>query len=106
MIEKYTIINILNKLAAEHKLYWQIKSAYQDGLDQNMLEILIYTLPRQARRGHILYDGNTGLVKRAQYTGLREQPADGVVDMLLDVLNFEKHRSNGTRGNKAAVPAS
>jgi hypothetical protein len=105
MCEKFTIINILNKLAAEHSLSWQIQSAFQDGQGQNQLEIFIYSLPRRARRGHIVYDGNSGQIYKAQYAGIKGCLAPQIIDMLLDVLNFEKRRSKDKRNDKPAVSA-
>ena len=92
MSDKFTIINLLNKLAVEQKLTWKIKSAYGNGLSKNLLEILIYTLPQQIRKGQIVFESITGKVVAVQYSGYKSGAAENVVDMLLDVINFEKHR--------------
>ncbi len=92
MSDKFTIINLLNKLSVEQKLTWKIKSAYGNGLGKNLLEILIYTLPQQIRKGQIVFEALSGKVVNAQYSGYNAAAAENVVDMLLDVINFEKHR--------------
>ena len=90
MGDKFTIINLLNKLATDQKLTWRLKSVYGNGKDQNVLEILIFTLPGQRRKGHITFQADSGKVLKVNYRGFSNHPADHIVDMLLDVINFEK----------------
>ena len=103
MSDKFTIINLLNKLAVEQKLTWKIKSAYGNGLGKNLLEILVYTLPQQIRKGQIVFEAINGKVVSAQYSGYKSAAAENVVDMLLDVINFEKHRKAAESDHKKAV---
>ena len=91
MSDKFTIINLLNKLAIDQKVSWRLKSLFVNGTDNNVLEILIYTLPDQGRKGHITFQADSGKVLKVQYRGFSNRPADNIVDMLLDVINFEKH---------------
>lgn len=92
MSDKFTIINLLNKLSVEQKLTWKIKSAYGNGQSKNLLEILIYSLPQQIRKGQIVFEAISGKVVTVHYAGYGAATAENVVDMLLDVINFEKHR--------------
>lgn len=91
MIQKFTIINLLNKLAVDQKVSWRIKSLYTNGKDNNVLEIQIFTLPEQRRKGQIAFQACSGQVLKVQYKGLSHKPAENIIDMLLDVINFEKH---------------
>ena len=91
MSDKFTIINLLNKLSSEQKVSWRIKSQYANGQDKNVLEILIFTIPEQRRKGKITFQANSGQVLKVQYKGFSNKPAENIVDMLLDVINFEKH---------------
>ena len=91
MSDKFTIINLLNKLANDQKITWRLKSLFMDGKDHNVLEILIFTLPEQRRKGQITFQADSGKVLKVQYRGFSHSPADNIVDMLLDVINFEKH---------------
>ena len=92
MGNKFIIINLLNKLSNEQKLSWRLKSQYADGQDNNLLEILFFTLPEQRRKGQITFQGDSGKVLKVHYNGFSNSPAENIVDMLLDVINFEKHR--------------
>ena len=92
MSDKFTIINLLNKLAVEQKLTWRIKSVYANGEDKNLLEILIMTMPDQRHRGKITFQADSGQVQKLQYKGFSNSIAVNIVDMLLDVINFEKQR--------------
>lgn len=94
MFDKFTIINLLNKLATEQRLTWRIKSAYTGSQDKNLLEILIYTLPDQRRKGQIMFHANSGLVDKIQYNGYSSGTASDIVDMLLDIINFEKQMTH------------
>jgi hypothetical protein len=105
MSDKFTIINLLNKLAVEQKLTWKIKSAYGNGLGKNLLEVLIYSLPQQIRKGQIIFEAGTGQVMTIQYSGFKAPAAENIVDMLLDVINFEKHRKAADGDLKKAVSA-
>lgn len=91
MSNKFIIINLLNKLSNEQKVSWRLKSQYTDGQDNNLLEILIFSLPGQGRKGQITFQADTGKVLKVQYNGFSSSPAENIVDMLLDVINFEKH---------------
>lgn len=90
MNDKFTIINLLNKLATEQKVSWRLKSLYTNGQDKNVLEILIFTLPEQRRKGQITFQADSGQVLKMQYKGFSPTSAENIVDMLLDVINFEK----------------
>lgn len=105
MSDKFTIINLLNKLSVEQKLTWKIKSAYGNGLSKNLLEILIYSLPQQIRKGQIVFEAISGKVVTVQYAGYGTATAENVVDMLLDVINFEKHRKAAEREFRKTVSA-
>lgn len=90
MNDKFTIINLLNKLATEQKISWRLKSLYKKGQDQNLLEILIFTLPEKRAKGQITFQADSGQVLKVQYQGFSTTSAENIVDMLLDVINFEK----------------
>ncbi len=92
MSDKFTIINLLNKLANDQKITWRIKSLYANGQDNNVLEVLIFTIPEQRRIGKITFQADNGQVLKVQYKGFSSSPAENIVDMLLDVINFEKLR--------------
>ena len=92
MGNKFTIINLLNKLSNEQKVSWRLKSLYTKGQNNNLLEILIFSLPDQHQKGQITFQADTGSVLKVNYNGFSNSTADNIVDMLLDVINFEKHR--------------
>jgi hypothetical protein len=91
MSDKFTIINLLNKLANERQLSWRMKSLYMNGQDKSVLEILIFTLPEQRRKGQITFQADSGKVLKVKYRGFSNSLAENIVDLLLDVINFEKH---------------
>ncbi len=92
MGNKFIILNLLTKLSNEQKVTWRLKSLYTNGQDNNLLEIQILTLPEEHRKGCITFQADTGEVHKVQYKGFSNAPAENIVDMLLDVINFEKHR--------------
>lgn len=90
MSDKFTIINLLNKLATDQKITWRMKSLFMNGQDKSVLEILIFTIPEQRRKGQITFQADSGKVLKVKYRGFSNTPAENIVDMLLDVINFEK----------------
>ena len=92
MGNKFTIINLLNKLSNEQKVSWRLKSLSSTGQNNNLLEILIFSLADQHRKGQITFHADTGTVLKVKYNGFSNSTADNIVDMLLDVINFEKQR--------------
>ncbi|MFP4090224.1 MAG: hypothetical protein ACLFUB_18235 [Cyclobacteriaceae bacterium] len=72
-------------------LKWKKHCLYSNGIDQHLMEIRIYCSPRQQVIGRIVYDGLTGKVQRMQYRKENMQNCGDIVDMLLDVINIEKH---------------
>ena len=99
MSDKFTIINLLNKLSNDQKVSWRIKSQYSTGQDKNVLEILIFTIPEQRRKGKIAFRADNGQVLKVQYKGFSNTPAENIVDMLLDVINFEKRHKTARSTN-------
>lgn len=90
MSDKFTIINLLNKLANEQPISWRMKSLYMNGQEKSVLEILIFTLPEQRRKGQITFQADSGKILKVKYRGFSNSLAENIVDLLLDVINFEK----------------
>ncbi len=68
-------------------LTWRINNSYTDGLDNTVLEILIFEEKDQT--GRIAFQLEDGHVINYRYKSLEKKLPIHIVDMLLDVISHE-----------------
>ena len=68
-------------------LSWRINNTYTEGLNNTVLEILIFEGKKQT--GRIAFQLEDGHVINYRYKTLEKRLPVHIVDMLLDVISFE-----------------
>jgi len=66
---------------------WRINNTYSNGIDNTVLEILLFEAPHQT--GRIAFQLEDGHVINYRYKELRKQLPAQIMDILLDVISFE-----------------
>ncbi len=93
-----TVINILDQFAADHEnISWEMSCAYSDGMGTTINQITILHTDSKAIIGIFTYHIETGNVLCCMYDNLTKSPTEGIVDMLLDMMNYEKEKDEGTK---------
>lgn len=91
-----TVTDLLEMLVKNHEnLYWHMCCSYADGQGQTIMEITIYEGRHRRVKGLIAFNAETGKIKNYRYRGYKKQDCDNcdnIVDMLLDLVNFEKYQ--------------
>ena len=91
MIKKSTIVNLLNYLIEQHRdLTWKLDCCYSDGKDLIIYKILINSLQNNQIKGNIQFNSSNGEVLNFNYLGFKLKDKTGIVDLLLDLCNYEK----------------
>ncbi len=86
-----TIINLLDKFTASHEnIQWEMTCAYSDAMGTTINQITIFHRDSKAIIGVFTYHVETGNVLCCMYDKLTKNPSQGIVDMLLDMMNYEK----------------
>lgn len=87
------VTDLMNMLVKDQKnLYWHMRCSYADGQGQTIMEIAIYEGACRSVKGLIAFNAETGRIKNYRYRGYKKQDCDNIVDMLLDLVNFEKYQ--------------
>ncbi|MGW8122779.1 hypothetical protein ACV07N_08965 [Roseivirga echinicomitans] len=68
-------------------LAWKINNTYSNGIDNTVLEILIFENDRQT--GRIAFQLEDGHVINYRYKELEKQLPSQIMDVLLDIISFE-----------------
>ncbi len=85
---KVIVRDMLQRLAELiPSLTWRINNSYTDGLENTVLEILIFEDKTQT--GRIAFQLEDGHVINYRYKNLEKRLPVDIVDMLLDVISFE-----------------
>lgn len=88
-----TVTDLLNMLVKDQKnLYWHMHCSYADGQGQTIMEIAIYEGACRSVKGLIAFNAQTGKTKNYRYRGYKKRDSDNIVDVLLDLINFEKYQ--------------
>lgn len=79
---------LLTKLSEMKKeLHWRINNTYSNGIDNTVLEILIFESSLQT--GRIAFQLEDGHVINYRYKDFEKQLPAQIMDILLDVIGFE-----------------
>ena len=68
-------------------LTWRINNTYTDGLENTVLEILLFE--EKTQTGRIAFQLEDGHVINYRYKSLEKRLPVHIVDMLLDVISYE-----------------
>ena len=91
MIKKSTIVNLLNYLIEQHRdLTWKLDCCYSNGKDLIIYKILINSLQNNQIKGNIQFNSSNGEVLTFNYLGFKLKDKTGIVDLLLDLCNYER----------------
>ena len=69
------------------EITWKINNTYSNGIDNTVLEILIFQAHHQT--GRIAFQLEDGHVINYRYKELQKQLPAQIIDILLDVISFE-----------------
>lgn len=85
---------LLDKLTAELEGYrWESLCTYSDGKDQTMIELYIYRDGGQEMAARIAYRLESGELHNFHYSAYEGEPPEGIIDLLLDMVNIERRRA-------------
>lgn len=89
--DKKEIVSLLNTFSErkEH-MYWEMKCTFCDGMGTTYNEIRIFDSTGKRCVGSFLYQVETGMVLFCRYKHLEKQDSENIVDMLLDMMNYEE----------------
>ncbi len=86
-----TIIGLLNKFSEENtNILWDMSCAYSDAMGTTINQITIFHRDTKNIIGVFTYHVETGNVLCCMYDQLSKLPNEGIIDMLLDMMNYEK----------------
>lgn len=89
--DKVTILNLLNKFSSDHKnITWKLNCAYSDGMGTTINQIKIFAPPGNRTIGVFSYQVESGKVLFCLFKSLTKTKSEGIVDMLLDLINYSK----------------
>ena len=90
MSREIIVLDLLKKLSKDHNyLTWKINCIYINGSNESIYEIVIYTLFDQEVKGRVTFNMQTGKVTNCYYQGMGRVEDEQVVDVLLDLINYE-----------------
>jgi len=91
MNDRETILNLLNKFSREQEhISWNMICCYSDGIDVAINQINIIDVAKMRVIGIITYRVDTGEVYFCMYKKLKKSPSDTIIDVLLDLMNYDK----------------
>ncbi len=87
------VSDLLDKLVEEQKdLFWNLRCSYANGQDQTILVATIYEGECHKVKSMIAFHSETGRIKNIRYRGYKQPLSGHIIDVLLDLLHFEKYR--------------
>ena len=87
-----TILDLLIKLCdIRKKLRWQIRCNYIDQEGQAIFNILLYDIASNIQKGKISFHQQTNQVVMCRYSGFDGDKPENLIDLLLDLINYEKN---------------
>lgn len=88
-----TVTDLLNMLVdGRENVCWNLRCSYADGQGQTLIEIAIYEGACRSVKGLIVFNAETGETKNFRYRGYKKRSYGNIVDVLLDLINFEKYQ--------------
>jgi len=91
MNDRKTILNLLNKFSREQEdISWNMICCYSDGIEVAINQINIIDISKMRVVGIITYRVDTGEVYFCMYKKLKKSPSDTIIDVLLDLMNYDK----------------
>ena len=85
------VIDLLNKLIRENPSYtWKLRCSFSDGKGRTIMEVGIFGADGLRRHGRIAYQAETAEVLNYNYRDMETTAVSSIVDLLLDISNFEK----------------
>ena len=88
------IVSLLNKFSQDHEnITSTLKCAYSDGNGTTINQIKIFAQPGNRTIGIFSYRVETGMVLSSMYKKLRGTNSEGIIDALLDMMNYSKGQS-------------
>ena len=91
MIDRATILNLLNKLSGDNRnIFWKIECLYSDGSGAIINQIKLYSQASCRNIGVFIYRVETGMVLFCMHDNLKRSSSDNIVDLLLDLINHSK----------------
>lgn len=92
MSDSATIANLLKKITEDHPdITSRLQCCYSDGMGETIYKITIHKEPGHQYKGTITFQLENEKVLLCNYKGFKEQGAENVVDILLDLINYENH---------------
>ena len=89
MADASTIMDLLGKLASDHKeIKWRMRCTYADGLGKSYHEIQLFR-ESERKKTTILFQMESGQVLPYGCNGIATQESDNIIDLLLDLINYE-----------------
>jgi hypothetical protein len=85
----YDIVKKINSLHENDS--YKISCGFSNGEDCTLILITFYNSNSRAV-GHITFQEETGKICRYNYKNLRFSNTESVVDLLLDIYNYEKQK--------------
>lgn len=86
-----TILNLLVKLCnIRKKLRWQIHCSQVDVEGRAIFNIFLYDISSNVLKGSIAFQQGSHQVTNFRYAGYGLESTDNVIDLLLDLINYEK----------------
>lgn len=87
------VSDLLDLLTKSHpNVHWYQRGSYVDQQGDSLVEIVIYEGTHRKIRGTMVYNARTGQVASLRYLSYPHSPDANAnaVDVLLDLINFEK----------------
>jgi hypothetical protein len=91
MADKQTISGLLNQLVASRPhLTWKLNCSYHDGINEPVFELAIRRKYGSGGLKSVVFQMESGRVLHCRGKGISLSPDDTIIDVLLDMINYEK----------------
>jgi len=92
MMEINNLYSLLNLLTMDGIRSFQVRCVYADGLGYSIFEITFTNKVDLRNLGKIVFQYETGRVLNYFYEGKKFRKTDKIVDLLLDIYNYERDK--------------
>lgn len=93
MMEINNLYSLLNLLTMDGTRSYHVKCVYADGLGYSIFEIIFTNKTDLRNPGKIIFQYETGKVLNYFYKGKRFRKTDKIIDLLLDIYNYEREKN-------------
>lgn len=91
MIDKATILDLLNKLSKDNRnIFWKQDCVFSDARGTTINEISLYSQTSCRKLGIFVYRVETGMVLFCSHDNLNRDSSENIMDLLLDLINDSK----------------